>query len=104
MKIKFFIIVLLQLFLFSCDKEYVYRTAFVHDADFVHSGGGYYKLKIFYSFEYNDSIYEGCAYTPGRYRIYGRKRFREGDSVFIKFPVNKPEKNQLANYKIIRME
>ena len=95
-------IVLLQLLLCSCNKEYEYNTAYVYKTQFVHRGSGYYKLKIYYSFEYHDSIYTNGVKTPGTYRIYGRKRFREGDSVFIKYPAGKPKKSELANYKVKR--
>ena len=95
-------IVLLQLLLCSCNKEYEYKTAYVYKTQFVHWGCGYYKLKIYYSFEYHDSIYNSDVKTPGTYEIYGRKRFLEGDSVFIKVPVGKPEKSELANYKVKR--
>lgn len=98
------IIVLLLLFFVCCNKKYDYRTAYIYDTEFVHMGSGYYKLTIFYNFEYNDSIYKGSTKTPGTYRIYGRKKFRENDSIFIKFSRNKPEKNGLANYKVKRIQ
>lgn len=86
----------------GCAKEYDYKTAYVYKTQFVHSGGGYYKLKIYYSFEYYDSVYTGSAKTPGTYQSYGRKRFREGDSVFIKYPSGRPEASELSNYKVKR--
>ena len=59
-------------------------------------------MGIYYEFEYQDSISQGYVKTPGVYEAYARKRFREGDSVFIKYPVGKPEKSELANYKVKR--
>ncbi len=96
------LILFLQLFCSSCQKEYEYNTAYVYETRFVHRGSGYYKLKIHYRFEYHDSIYINSCNTPGTYRIYGRKRFKEEDSVFIKYPVGKPEKSELANYIVKR--
>ncbi len=86
----------------SCKREYEYSTAHVYETKFVHWGQGYYKLNIFYEFEYSDSLYKGSIKTPGLYQIYGRKRFKEGDSVFIKYPKGKPNKSELANYKVKR--
>jgi hypothetical protein len=87
-----------------CKKEYEYSTACIYETKFVHWGRGYYKLKIFYEFDYNDSTYKGDEETPGLYQIYGRKKFREDDSVFIKYPKGKPNKNELANYKVKRVK
>lgn len=102
MKKNICIILFLLLLSISCNKKYEYSTAYLYETKFVHRGSGYYKLKIFYEFEYNDSLYKGDDKTPGTYRIYGRKRFREGDSIFIKYPEGKPNKSELANYKVKR--
>ena len=67
---------------------------------FVHWGNGYFKLKVFYEFEYNDSIYKGEEKTPGLYRIYGRKRYREGDRVRIKYLKGKPNKSEITRIKL----
>lgn len=99
---SFILILLLQLLCISCEKEYEYNTACVYRTQLVHRGSGYYRLKIYYSFEYHDSLYIGSVRTPGTYRIYGRKHFKEGDSVFIKYPTGKPEKSELANFKVKR--
>ena len=96
------IIIFLPLLFVRCNTEYEYKTAYVYETRFVHRDSGYYKLKILYNFEYQDTICKGSCKTPGTYRIYGRKLFREGDSVFIKFPVGKPEKSELANYMVKR--
>lgn len=96
------LILFLQLFCSSCQKEYEYNTAYIYKTQFVHIGSGFYKLKIYYSFEYHDSIFTNYCNTPGLYEITARKRFREEDSVFVKYPVGKPEKSELANYIVKR--
>lgn len=96
------IFLLLLLLSVGCNKKYEYSTAYLYETKFVHRGSGYYKLKIFYEFEYNDSLYKGDVKTPGLYAPGTRKRFREGDSVFIKFPEGKPNKSELANYYVKR--
>lgn len=96
------LILFLQLFCSSCQKEYEYNTAYIYKTQFVHIGRGFYKLKIYYSFEYHDSIFTNYCNTPGLYEITARKRFREEDSVFVKYPVGKPEKSELANYIVKR--
>jgi len=68
---------------------------------FVHWGNGYFKLKVFYEFEYKDSVYKGEENTPGLYKIYGRKRYREGDKVRIKYPKDKSNKSE-TTHRIIQ--
>ena len=83
----------------GCEKEYEYTSAHTYETKFVHRGRGYFKLKVFYEFEYNDSIYKGDDKTLGLYKITGRKRYREGDKVMIKYPKGKPEKSEVTRYK-----
>ena len=82
----------------GCKKEYEYTSAYIYETKFVHWGKGYFKLKVFYEFEYNDSIYKGADKTEGLYKIYGRKRYREGDKIMIKYPKGKPEKSEVTRY------
>ena len=90
----------------GCKREYEYSTAYIYETKFVHWGRGFYKLKIFYEFEYKDSIYRGDEKTHGLYQIFGRKNYREGDSILVKYPKGKPNKSKRANNivkrKIIR--
>jgi len=99
-KTVFFIVFLLLSV--SCKKEYEYSTAHIYETKFVHWGQGYYKLKIFYEFEYNDSIYKGADKTAGLYRIYGRKRYREGDSILVIYPKCCPNKSKRADNMVKR--
>ena len=86
----------------SCKKEYEYSTAYIYETKFVHWGQGYYKLKISYAFEYNDSIYKGVDKTPGLYQIYGRKRYREGDSILVVYPKAYPGSSKRADNMVKR--
>ena len=98
------IILILQLCLSSCKREYEYNTAYVYKTGMYHWGRGFFKLRIHYSFECNDSIYQGCVKTPGLYEYKSESlgRFKVGDTVFVKYPAGKPEKSELANYKVRR--
>jgi hypothetical protein len=80
----------------ECKKEYEYCTAYICDAKFVHQGGGYYRLRVFYDFEYNDSIYKNNNNTKGTYHSFTRKRYREGDSILIQYPKGKPSKSEVV--------
>jgi len=81
----------------GCKKEYKYCTAYIYDAKFVHWGRGYYKLRVFYEFEYNDSIYKNDNNTKGLYQNnWTRKRYKEGDSILIQYPKGKPSKSEVV--------
>jgi len=106
--IKVLTLIILSIFLFlllcvGCEKEYEYTSAYIYETKFVHWGGGYFKLKVFYEFEYNDSIYKGDYKTEGLYKglykIKAWKRYEEGDKVMIKYPKGKPEKSEVTRYK-----
>jgi len=83
----------------GCKKEYEYTSADIYETKFVHWGRGYFKLKVFYEFEYNDSIYKGENKTYGLYKITGVKRYREGDKIMIKYPKGKPNKSEVTRYR-----
>ena len=95
-KKNIFIIAFLLLSI-GCKREYEYSMACIQETKFVHWGRGYYKLRIFYEFEYSDSTCKGDDFTPGLYKIYGRKHYNEGDSVLVKFPKGKPNESERAN-------
>jgi hypothetical protein len=87
----------------GCKRRYEENIARVSETKFVHWGRGYYKLRVFYEFEDNDSIYKRDNFTKGLYAsIYVRKRYKEGDSVIIKYPKGKPNKSKLTNRKIVK--
>ena len=83
----------------GCKKGYEYTSAYIYETKFVHWGRGYFRLRVFYEFEYNDSTYKRDNFTEGLYKITGRKRYKEGDKVMIKFPKGKPEKSEVTRYK-----
>ena len=102
---KLAIVVLLFLLSPSCLRNYVEyeeNVACVYETKFVHWGRGYFKLKVFYEFEYNDSVYKGDNLTKGLYQIYGRKRYQEGDRIIIKYPKGMPNKSEVTNRKIVK--
>jgi hypothetical protein len=80
----------------GCKKKYEYSTAYIYDTKFVHWGRGYFKLRVFYEFEYNDSIYKNDNNTKGLYYPFSRKRYREGDSILIQYPKGKPSKSEVV--------
>ena len=98
--VKNIFIILILLLNIGCKKEYEYTSAYIYETKFVHWGAGYFKLKVFYEFEYNDSIYRGDSKTYGLYKAGGGKRYREGDKVMIKYPKGKPEKNEVTRYRL----
>lgn len=87
----------------ACKIEYEENTASIYETKFVHFGKGYYKLRVFYEFEYNDSIYKGDDFTKGLYaNVCVRNRYKEGDRVIVKYPQGKPHKSKVMNRKIAK--
>ena len=96
-KKNIFVIVLFLLSI-SCKREYEYSTAYIYETKFVHWGRGFYRLRVLYEFEYNDSIYKGNDKTPGLYQSnYNVRHYNEGDSILVKYPKGKPHKSKRAN-------
>jgi len=84
----------------GCEKEYEYTSAYIYETKFVHWGRGYFRLRVFYEFEYNDSIYKRDNFTEGLYENnYSRGKYQLGDKVMIKYPKGKPEKSEVTRYK-----
>jgi hypothetical protein len=92
LKKSIFVVVFLLLSI-GCKREYEENIAYIYETKFVHYGRGYYKLRVFYRFEYNDSIYKGDNFTKGLYRNYSKKRYKERDRIIIQYPKGKPAKN-----------
>ncbi len=98
MKISTFLISIsfIQLFTNCHQKEYEYKDAIVYKASYNHSGRGYYKLKVFYSFKLKEKTYNGEDYPEDLYRPTGKwKRYDVGDTIIIKFPIGCPEQSSV---------
>ena len=81
----------------SCtNKEYNKTTsAYVHKADALHQGRGYYKLKINYEFNYNGNQYQN-SFSHDLGRPYNKKAYDIGDSLLIKFLESDPNESKFV--------
>ena len=95
MMVRVTITLLALITVFSC-KENVYdgnAKSYLYKIMTIHKGRGYYELKVFYRFTFEDNYYESdFNYDLGR--IYNVSPFEEGDSLLIKFDKNDPKKSK----------
>lgn len=103
--IRYVIIILVLFFVgFRCSedqKEYKYCMAYVYKSQPIHWGYGYYKLMVYYEFNYNGKEYKGEYKFNELAHIYSKK-YNEGDSVLIKFPKDDIMKSTVVKLKYIK--
>lgn len=102
--IKYITIIFLFLIGVSCKedlKEYEYCMAYVYKSQPIHWGFGYYKLVVYYKFNYNGKGYKGKYKYNKLSEIYSKK-FNEGDSVLIKFPKDDITKSAIVKLSYIK--
>lgn len=97
MKRCLFLVTIMSFLFFNCSnldsKKYGYSIAHVDSTKRIHWGKGFYKLRVFYSFKI-DTINVESVYDHKLGRSYSA-RFAVGDSVFIKYDKDVPEKSEI---------
>lgn len=101
MKKTIILLSLSTIFLWACEpREYEYATAYVYKTGRYHWGRGYFKQQAFYRFEYNGQNIEDQFKYPKLGRIYSISFMDVGDSLVVKYPKGRPDKNEVI--RIIR--
>ncbi len=105
MKWKCIVCLILTLFLFvNCSNksvEYEYCKGCVYKSNRIHWGHGFYKLMVYYEFNYDNKKYEG-KYKYNKLSRIQFKKFEQGDSVLIKFPKNNITKSTIVGLTYIK--
>ncbi len=82
---------------FGCSRATIdnpdYIIAHVDSTRHIHWGRGFYKLKVYYSFQETEVTFTG-VYEHKLEKAYTSK-YEPGDSVLVKFDSEKPDNNEL---------
>lgn len=82
-----FILFTCSVVILGCDgnrsKNYNYTTGHVDSTQHIHWGKGYYKLKVYYTFQRGDTVLNGI-YVHKMEKAYTAK-YEQGDSVLVRY-------------------
>lgn len=96
-KICIFLLLLTAISIYGCNKHTQKETAraCVYEAKPHYCGRGYYKLHVFFEFEYKDDIIKKDI-KLGQRDIPRFNFIQKGDSLVVEFPNGKPQKAEIV--------
>lgn len=81
--------------------DYKYCKVKVDSTEHVYWWSNYYKLKVFYHFNVNDTLVYG-DYIDDEKTFKWSASFSEGDSVIIRYEINNPQKSIILKRTYIK--